>query len=211
MSMTGEHAPIAALRTFTIAEGIVMIVLGSLALIFPVVASFWVTAVVALAFLVGGIVGLVDNLYRARHLSRRHAFARLVVSTLFLVTGAWMISQFRGGLGNAASQVASLALAIGVVFVIEGLVAIAVAASHKQAVGRGWGLANGLITLLLGVLILTMKFWSQLSVIGVLVGVSFLFSGIDLLAFSAHLHGPGDGKDSAPSALRETNEANPRT
>jgi len=27
------------------------------------VASFWVTAVVALAFLVGGIVRLVDNLY----------------------------------------------------------------------------------------------------------------------------------------------------
>lgn len=49
-----ERQQVAALRTFTIAEGVLMLVLGVLALVFPVVASFWITAVVALAFLVGG-------------------------------------------------------------------------------------------------------------------------------------------------------------
>ena len=33
----------AALRTFTLAEGVVMLILGSLALIFPVLASVWAT------------------------------------------------------------------------------------------------------------------------------------------------------------------------
>jgi hypothetical protein len=43
------------------------------------------------------------------------------VSTLFLVAGLWMVRQLASGPERAASQVASLALAIGVVFLIEGL------------------------------------------------------------------------------------------
>jgi uncharacterized membrane protein HdeD (DUF308 family) len=179
---------VAALRTFTIAEGVLMLVLGVLALVFPVVASFWITAVVAVVFVVGGLVGWIDNLIRARQLSRRHTFWRLVVSTLFLVTGVWMIGQFRGGPLTAVAQVAALSLAIGIVFLVEGLVAMLVAASHRGTSGWGWGLLNGVVTLLLGAMILAMKLGGQLSVLGILVGVSFLFSGVDLLAFGAGFH-----------------------
>ena len=179
-----------SLRSFTIAEGILLLVLGLLALVFPVVASAWVTVVVALAFLVGGIIGWVNNLNRARRLSRWHCFWRLVVSTLFLVTGAWIIQQFSVGLVPAAAQVAALAFAIGIVFLVEGVVAAIVALSHRQMKGWGWGLANGLVTLLLGLIIVTMKGPAILTVLGILVGISFLFSGIDLLVFSAAFHGP---------------------
>jgi uncharacterized membrane protein HdeD (DUF308 family) len=58
-------------------------------------------------------------------------------------------------------------------------------------------LINGIVTTLLGVLILTMKFWSLLWVLGTLVGVSFLFSGIDLLAFSASFHQDEDGSEAS--------------
>lgn len=176
-----------ALKTFTLAEGILMLVLGGLALVFPVMASFWVTAIVAVAFLVWGLVGWVNNLMRARHLSRAVTFWRLVVSTLFLVAGIWMIQQFRNP-ADAIQQVALLALAIGVVFLVEGLVAIGVSLSHRHAAGWGWGLANGIVTLILGLLIVTMKFWGLIWVLGMLVGISFLFSGIDLIAFSSSLH-----------------------
>jgi uncharacterized membrane protein HdeD (DUF308 family) len=44
------------------------------------------------------------------------------------------------------------------------------------------------VTLVLGLLILTMKELSLLWVLGTLVGISFLFSGIDLLTFSASFH-----------------------
>ena len=180
---TGE-----ALRGLTIAEGILLLVLGVMALIFPLVASFWVTAVVAIAFVVGGLVGWVNTLTRAGRLRGVIAFWRLVVSTLFLVAGFWMISQMRTGPLAAAAQVASLALAIGIVFLFEGVVATFVALSHRQVKGWGWGLANGIVTLVLGVLILTMNPASLLGVIGLLVGISFIFSGIDLLTFSASFH-----------------------
>jgi len=177
-----------ALRSFTLAEGIVLLVLGVLSLIFPVIASVWVTAVVAVSFLVGGIIGWINGLTRSPRLSGSIAFWRLVVATLFLVAGLWMIRQLAGGPAAAATQVAALALAIGVVFVAEGLVSILVALTHRQVKGWGWGLANGIVTLVLGLLILTMKALSLLWVLGTLVGISFLFSGIDLLTFSASFH-----------------------
>jgi uncharacterized membrane protein HdeD (DUF308 family) len=177
-----------SLRTFTIAEGILLLVLGVLALLFPVIASAWVTVVVALAFLVGGIIGWVNNLNRSRTLSRWHCFWRLVVSTLFLVTGVWIIQQFSAGLVPAAAQVAALAFAIGIVFFVEGVVAIIVSLSHTEMPGWGWGLANGIVTLILGLIIVTMKAGGLLTVLGILVGISFLFSGIDLLVFSAAFH-----------------------
>jgi len=49
-------------------------------------------------------------------------------------------------------------------------------------------LANGLITLVLGLMILTMSPAGLLSVLGLLVGISFIFSGIDLLGFSSRFH-----------------------
>ncbi len=176
------------LRGLTQAEGIIMIVLGILALSFPVVASASVTVMVAIAFLVGGLVGWIDNLSRARRLERWHCFWRLVVSTLFLVTGIWMVLQFKSGVVPAALQVKALAMAIGIVFLAEGVVMAIVSLSHRTTRGWGWGLANGIVTLVLGLLILTMSPAGLLSVIGLLVGISFLFSGFDLLGFSSRFH-----------------------
>ena len=184
------------LRAFTLFEGVLMLVLGVLALAFPVLASVWATAVVAVVFLVGGIVGWIDNLMRARMLNRWLTFWRLVVSTLFLVAGFTMIQQLGSGLATAAASVATLALAIGIVFLVEGAVAIGVSHSHRQIRGWGWGLLNGLVTLVLGIVILTMGKPALLGVIGILVGVSFLFSGIDLLTFSASFHDDDDPADS---------------
>ena len=179
-------------------EGVLLIVLGVLALSFPVIASAWVTLMVALAFLLGGLLGWIDNLRRARSMTRWHAFWRLVIATLFLVTGLWMLFQFKAGLVPAALQIKALATAIGIVFLAEGLVSTAVALTHRQVRGWGWGLANGSITLILGLLILTMSPPGLLSVIGLLVGISFIFSGFDLLRFGSRFHLPPAKSSEAP-------------
>jgi uncharacterized membrane protein HdeD (DUF308 family) len=176
------------LRGLTQAEGIIMIVLGILALSFPVVASASVTLMVAIAFLLAGIVGWIDNLLRARRLDRWYCFWRLVVSTLLLVTGLWMVIQFKSGIVPATLQIKALASAIGLVFLIEGGVTAIISLNNRTTRGWGWGLANGLVTLALGVMILTMSPAGLLSVIGLLVGISFLFSGFDLLGFSSRFH-----------------------
>jgi len=75
-----------------------------------------------------------------------------------------------------------------------------VALSHRQIKGWGWGLTNGLVTLVLGLMILTMKSLSLLWVLGTLVGISFLFSGLDLLIFSASFHATRN-EESAPAHI----------
>jgi uncharacterized membrane protein HdeD (DUF308 family) len=111
-----------------------------------------------------------------------------VVSTLLLVTGLWMVIQFKSGMVPAALQIKALASAIGLVFLAEGAVSAIISFSNRTTRGWGWGLANGLVTLVLGVMILTMSPAGLLSVIGLLVGISFLFSGFDLLGFSSRFH-----------------------
>ena len=104
------------------------------------------------------------------------------------MVGLWIIQQFSSGPLAAGLQVAALAYAVGIVFLVEGLLASVVSLSHTEREGWGWGLANGIVTLILGILILSMRESVLLSVLGILVGISFLFSGIDLLAFSAAFH-----------------------
>ena len=191
--MTAEDRPDSAgtFKAFAIAEGILLIILGVLALIFPVIASVWVTGVIAVVFLVGGVVGWISNLARSKRMGRWICFWRLVVSTLFIVAGASMISNFRSP-ADAAEQVATLSLAIGIVFLVEGVVAFFNGLSHSNRPGAGWAIANGVITFILGLLIVTLKFWGLLWVLGVLVGISFLFSGIDLIALSSTIHNDQD-------------------
>ena len=95
--MTADDRPdsVGTFKAFAIAEGILLIILGVLALIFPVIASVWVTGVIAVVFLVGGVVGWISNLARSKRMGRWICFWRLVVSTLFIVAGASMISNFR--------------------------------------------------------------------------------------------------------------------
>ena len=191
--MTAEDRPDSAgtFKAFAIAEGILLIILGVLALIFPVLASVWVTGVIAVVFLIGGVVGWISNLARSKRMGRWICFWRLVVSTLFIVAGASMISNFRSP-ADAAEQVATLSLAIGIVFLVEGVVAFFNGLSHSNRPGAGWAVANGVITFILGLLIVTLKFWGLLWVLGVLVGISFLFSGIDLIALSSTIHNDQD-------------------
>jgi uncharacterized membrane protein HdeD (DUF308 family) len=191
--MSSEDRPdsVGSFKAFSIAEGILLIVLGILALIFPVVASFWTTGVVAVLFLIGGVVGWISNLARSGRMGRWICFWRLVVSTLFIVAGASMIGNFRDP-AEAAQQVAVFALTIGIVFLVEGVVAFLSGLANSSRPGAGWAIANGVITFILGLLIVTLKFWGLLWVLGTLVGISFLFSGIELIAFSSTLHDDQD-------------------
>ena len=191
MTVDARHEVLSRFKAFAIAEGILLIVLGLLALVFPVLASFWTVAVIAVMFLIGGVVGWISNVARSGRMGRWICFWRLVVSTLFIVAGGSMIANLRSP-AEAAQQVATFALAIGIVFLVEGVVAFLSGLTHSNRAGAGWAVANGVVTFVLGVLIVTLKFWGLLWVLGTLVGISFLFSGIELIAFSSTLHDDQD-------------------
>ena len=70
MNSEDRSESLGTFKAFSVAEGILLIVLGVLALIFPVIASFWTTGVIAVLFLVGGVVGWISNLARSGRMGR---------------------------------------------------------------------------------------------------------------------------------------------
>ena len=114
--------------TLFLIEGIVLVVLGLLAIIIPPIATIAVTIFLGWLFLISGVVGLVTTFW-ARHapgfwwslLSAALAIAAGIVLLAWPVSGA-----------------VSLTLLLIVFFTIEGVVTI-MYAEHRRAVGRGAG------------------------------------------------------------------------
>jgi len=165
-----------------------MVLLGSAALLFPLVASLWLTGVVALVFLVAGLVTGITTGFRARRLSRTHAFWRFVLATLLVAAGGWMLAQLGSGPTAVNQQVGLLARTAGLVFVLEGFAGGLFSLNHRHVRSWGWGLVNALGTLALGALILALRLAQLPLLLGILVGLSFLFSGLDLLLFGSRFH-----------------------
>ena len=97
-----------------------------------------------------------------------------------------MISNFSNP-ADAVKQAGEFALAIGIVFLVEGGVAFVNGLVNRAQPLAGWAIANGVITFILGLLIIGFNFWERTWVLGTLVGISFLFSGIELIAFSSSI------------------------
>ncbi len=180
------------LRRFTWLEGGSMLVLGTLALLFPLIVSFWITGVVAVVFVVAGVVRWITTVGRARCLSRTHAISSFVMATLMVLGGIWMATRLADGPAAGAAPVTALALAAGVMVLLEGMLASVFSLGHRHIPGWGWGLLNGLTTLVIGGGLLSLNVSALPRMLGVLVGISFLFSGLDLLGFHLRFHGvPG--------------------
>jgi uncharacterized membrane protein HdeD (DUF308 family) len=179
-----------ALRRFTLLEGGAMVLLGAVALSFPVIVSYWLTGVIAVVFVVAGGVRWISTLGRVRHLSRTHAFSSFVVATLLVLSGIWMVSRLAHGPAAAGAAVMALALAAGVVFLLEGILASLFSLGHRHSPGWGWGLLNGVITLAIGGGLLSLNASAWPRMLGVLVGISFVLSGLDLLGFRLHIQPP---------------------
>ncbi len=159
-------------------EGIILLILGILAILIPVAASIAVTIILGWLFLVSGIVGLITTFW-ARHapgfwwalLSAVLATAAGIVLLLWPVSGT-----------------ISLTLLLIVFFVIEGVASIMYALEHKKELsGRwAWMLVSGIIDLILAVMI-----WAGLPstaawALGLLVGINMLFGGTSLIAMALH-------------------------
>ncbi len=81
---------------------------------------------------------------------------------------------------NPAGATAAIMIALGVIFIMEGLL-IFVYWMKSQRKHRGIMLLNGIVTFILGVLILG-NIYTGLWFIGTLVGIDLIFTGITMVA-----------------------------
>jgi uncharacterized membrane protein HdeD (DUF308 family) len=167
-----------------LAEGILLVVLGILALIAPAVASIAATVFFGWILLLSGIVGLITTL-RAR---QAPGFLWSLLSAL-LALGAGAVLLWwplQGTLSLTAVLIAFL--------LVEGVVSILYALEHRSGLsGRwGWMLASGLIDVLLGALLLSGLPGTALWALGLLLGINMTFGGWALILMALHAR-PGAG------------------
>jgi uncharacterized membrane protein HdeD (DUF308 family) len=173
-------------------EGIVLVVLGILAIIVPPLATITFTLFLGWLFLISGIMGLITTFW-ARHapgfwwslLSALLAIAAGIVLLVWPISGA-----------------ISLTLLLIVFFLIEGVLSIMYALEHKKELsGRwGWMLASGIIDLILAGIILIGLPGTAAWALGLLVGINMLFGGSALIAMALHARTPDTTTPQAPKA-----------
>jgi uncharacterized membrane protein HdeD (DUF308 family) len=161
-----------------LAEGIVLLVLGFIAIVIPPIATLAVTILFGWLFLISGVMGLVTTFWL------RHApgfWWSLISAALGVLVGGMLLS-------SPVQGAVSLTLVLIAFFAIEGVVSIMFALDHKRELsGRwGWMLASGLVDLVLSVMILAGLPSTAAWAIGLLVGINMMFGGSALIAMALH-------------------------
>jgi uncharacterized membrane protein HdeD (DUF308 family) len=155
-----------------LAQGIVMMVLGFLAVVEPNVATFAVSIFVGWLFFIGGIFRTL-SVWRARAMP---GFAwALLTALLAIVLGLILIFRPLAG-------VLTLTMVLIAFFILEGITAIALAVQHREHLRSWvWVLFSGIVDLLLAFLIWDGWPSSADWAIGLLVGINMLFFGLSLV------------------------------
>ena len=159
-------------------EGVVLLVLGAIAIIIPPLATLAATILFGWLFLISGVVGLVTSFMMR---AAPGFWWSLISAALGVLVGGWLLAQ-------PVSGAVSLTILLVAFFIIEGVVTIMFALDHKRELsGRwGWMLVSGVVDLVLGAMILAGLPSTAIWAIGLLVGINMVFGGSALIAMALH-------------------------
>jgi uncharacterized membrane protein HdeD (DUF308 family) len=158
----------------SIGWGVVMILLGVLALFLPLATGIGVSIAVGWIIVFGGIA------YVASAFSARGAGSflwRLLIGVVYILGGLYL--AFNPGLA-----LESLTLAMALMFFFEGVLEIVVFFQFRTLPGSGWVLFDGLVTLFLAYLIWRPWPSSSIWAIGTILGINLITSGFTRLMYS---------------------------
>ena len=160
--------------TLSILWGVGLIILGMLAVGSPFLAAVAVNAFIAWLLVLAGVV----HLTVAFHTREAGSLIwRVLVGLAYLFFGVYLIM-------HPALGVASLTLVLASLFLVEGILNIALFFQVRSIQGSAWLLIDGIITLLLGLMIYMQWPSSSAWAIGTLVGVSMIISGVTRVMLS---------------------------
>lgn len=157
---------------WVIGLSIALMVLGVIAIFAPVVASAFFTIVMGWIAIISGIVMIVQS-FQSKPV--RGFWLNLVVGIFYTIAGIYILF-------NVPQAMLALTFAFGILFIVEGIFTIIMAFTNRAGHRNSWLVAlNGVVTLILGILVLNQFPFSALWLIGLYVGISLLMSGISLL------------------------------
>ena len=155
----------------TTLSGIVLLIAGFLAVTSPLYAGLSITIMVGAMLAVSGI-GQCIVAFKAGAFGR--AVIIFLVGVAMLLVGLYLLQQPVTGL-------AKLTIILMAYLIATGLAEIAMAFQVRPAAGWQSVLANGIVTLILGILLWRQFPLSGAWAIGVLFGIKMMFSGLALI------------------------------
>jgi uncharacterized membrane protein HdeD (DUF308 family) len=150
---------------------IILILLGVLAMSLPMVMSVGVVRLLAWLIIFDGVAQLFFA-FQSEGVGR--ISWRLLISLLYIGGGIYLIARPLAGL-------AALTLVLAVFFCTEGVIDVFAYIFTRRSDGSPWLLLHGIVTLFLGLMIWKQWPLSSFWVIGTLVGVSMLLTGVTRL------------------------------
>ncbi len=165
-----------------LAEGIILVLLGVVAIVVPPIATIAFTFIIGWVFLFGGAAGLFTTFY----IGRAPGFWWSLISALIGIAAGVIL------LARPITGALSLTLVLIAFFVVEGVASIFYAIDHRnQLTGRwGWMLVSGIVDLILAGIILAGLPETAAWAIGLLVGINMLFGGSALIAMALSARNP---------------------
>ena len=159
-------------------EGIILVILGLIAIVVPPLATIAATIFIGWLFLISGIAGLITT-FGARHAPG--FWWSLLSAVLGIAAGVVL-------LGWPISGAISLTLLLIAFFIIEGVLSIMYAFEHKRELTGQWVwmLVSGIIDLVLAAMIWAGLPSTAVWALGLLVGINMLFGGSAMIAIAMH-------------------------
>ena len=179
MDLANEYPVHAVAREsagWTIALGVLLIILGLFALMAPLIAGVAVTVMFGWLLILGGIAHLVVS-WHLRHAGG--LIWELLIGLAYIVLGIFLLAHPLAGL-------VALTAFIGSYLLIKGIFELIMWFRLRRVRGGGWVLFDAIVSLLLAVLIWMHIPNSAVWVVGTLVGFGILFSGISRLVLGIH-------------------------
>lgn len=159
-----------------LALGIFLILIGTLGVAAAVYTTFITIFFIGFLLAAGGIAQLIHSFWAKNW---RGFFYSLLVGIIYLVAGAILLYK-------PLPSAAALTLLIGWVFVVSGLFKIITSLVHRFEQWE-WVVFSGVISLILGILVLSEWPAASLWIIGLFVGIDLIIYGwlCVLLSFAA--------------------------
>jgi uncharacterized membrane protein HdeD (DUF308 family) len=161
---------------WTVAFGVLLIILGLFALMAPLIAGVAATVLLGWLLVLGGIAHLVVS-WHLRHTGG--LIWELLIGLAYLVMGIFLLAHPLAGL-------VALTAFLGCYLLIKGIFEIIMWFGLRRLRGGSWVLFDGVISLLLSALIWMHLPNSATWVIGTLLGFGILFSGISRVVLGMH-------------------------
>ncbi len=159
---------------WSIALGVLMIILGIIAILAPWEFGLLIVLVVGWAAIFNGVAQLI---FAFRAHSGGRAILEAILGLIYIVAGIYLLMHPAGGL-------LALTLLLACFLLVYGIVALVLAFHMRPLRGWVWILVDAIVTILLGVLIWFHWPLNTEWVVGTLFGISIIMSGVTRLMIS---------------------------